>query len=243
MANIYLRLPGWIAAYHRNYDPDHKLSPFEPVKFSAYTDHAVVMRSGLYLPTHSTKKIISCYTHHQWRNMLNGRNAEGGKQVLKRDANEWLTYEEVCLLSGLQVSRRSDSYDFLCIQMPLTILVGDREVRTNPSFCLTREATNTLQELLACDFKRAFVDWELKTQAHCIQSDRIIQRGQMHTIERFLMHYDIPVPRDGSVKDTMRRQLLRWLAKARVQEKAYRTIDIEYEDSEDKVVKRKFLSL
>lgn len=235
MANIYLRLPSWIAAYHRNYDTEHRLGPFDPVKFSSYTDHAVVMRGGLVLQTNNSRKIVNCYNQTQWKNMLAGKKPDG-KQVMKRDADTWLTYDEICALMGVQISHRSDSYDFLCIQMPQTILVGDREVRTNSSFCLTNEAAEVLQLLLARDFKRAFVNWEIETQAHCIQSDRIIQRGQMNTIERFLMHYEIPVSMDGREKESLRRQLLRWLAKAHVLEKAYRTFDIEYEDSEDKVV-------
>lgn len=244
MANIYLRLPSWIAAYHRNCDPDHHLSPFEPVKFSAFTDQAVVMRSGLIATVPSNnRKVVKCYTQQQWKNMLSGRKPDGGKQVMKRSETNWLTYDEVCVLMGSQLSHRSDSYDFLCIQMPQTILVGDREVRTNSSFCLTNEAIEELQELLTQDFKRAFVNWEIATQAHCVHGNRIIQRGQMNTIERFLMHFDIPVSKDGREKDSLRRQLLRWLENARVREKAYRTIDIEYEDSEDKVIKRKFSCL
>lgn len=239
MANIYLRLPMMVAYYHRNYDPDHKLSPFDPVKFSSYTDHAVIMRGGLVLPSKDNRKHPPCYNQLQWRNMLLGKEPNSGKQILKRDAGVWLNYDEICTLSGVRLSHRSDSYDFLCIQMPTTILVGDREVRTNSSYCLTSDAADILQDLLVRDFKRALVDFEIGTQDHCITKERIIRRGRMDTLERFLMHYDIPVSLDGCDKESLRRQLDRWFAKAKLLEKAYRIFDIEYEDSEEKVVYRK----
>lgn len=228
-----------ICYYHRNYDVQHKLSPFDPVKFSPYTDHAVIMRGGLELTTYSTRKLSPCYSHQQWRNMLGGKKPDGSKHVVKREPSVWLTYDEICAMEGIKLSHRSDSYDFLCIQMPNTILIGDKEVRTNPSFNLGNEAAEVLQDLLVRDFKRALVNWEIGTQDYCINSERIIRRGRMDTLERFLMRYDIPIPKDGREKESIRRQLDRWFAKAKILEKAYRSFDIEYEDSNDRVIKRK----
>lgn len=236
MANIYLRLPSVIAAYHRNYDVKHKLNPFEPLKFSSYTDHAVILRGGLTLFSTCVKKSTACYSHQQWKNILQGKSPNEGKQVLKRDPDVWPTFHEVCLMEGERLSNRSESYDYLCIQMPKTILIGDREVRTNPSFSMNDEVACCLQDLLVRDFQRALIDWEIGTQDYCINATRIIQRGHMDTIERFLMRYDIPVAKDGLEKDSLRRQLDRWLARARLLEKAYRCIDIEYEDSRDKIL-------
>ena len=238
MPNIYLRLPTVICAYHRNYDVNHKLSPFDPLKFSPYTDHAVIMRGGLAVFSSSTKKNASCYSQQQWRNILSGRKPDGSRQVMKRDPTIWPTYAELCAVEGIKISNRSDSYDYLCIAMPYTILIGDRECRTNAGYALTEEAASCLQDLLVRDFKRALVDWEIATQDHCIKPDQIIRRGRMDTLERFLMRYDIPVARDGLEKYTLRRQIDRWYAKARLIEKAYRCIDIEYEDSHDKVLHR-----
>lgn len=239
MANIYLRLPTVICYFHRNYDVDNKLDNFEPVKFSKFTDHAVVLRGGLALHNNRTKKVVSCYSQIQWKNMLAGRKPDGSKIVLKRDNSLWLTYSEICQLEGIRLSYRSDSYDFLCIQIPNTILVGDREVRTNSSFSLTPLASELLQDLLVRDFERALIDWEIGTFDHCVSPEKIIRRGRMDTIERFLMRYDIPVSSDRIEKQSLRRQLDRWMEHARLLEKAYRSFDIEYEDSHDKVIMRK----
>lgn len=238
MANIYLRLPTVIAYYHRNYDVNNKLDNFTPMKFSPYTDHAVVMRGGLVIHTSSRNKVSLCYSQQEFRNILNGKSPDGSRQVMKRDPSIWPTYDELCACLGVKISSRSDSYDYLCIQMPNTILIGDREVRTNACYALSKEPAEMLQELLVRDFKRALIDWEIGTQDFCINRERIIRRGHMDTLERFLMRYDIPIPKDGIEKESLRRQLDRWLAKARVLEKAYRSIDIEYEDSRDVVINR-----
>lgn len=238
MANIYLRLPSVICSYHRNYDVERKLDPFEPLKFSPYTDHAATLRSGLILYTKTCGKRSSCYSQQEWKNLLNGKSRDGQRQILKRDATQWLSYNELCTLEGVLLSKRSENYDYLCIQIPKTILVGDREVKTNASYLLTPGTTKILQILLINDFKRALVDWEIGTFNHCTGIDNgYIRRGRMDTLERFLMRYDIPISKDSEEKDTLRRQLDRWFEKAKMMEKAYRTFDIEYEDTNDKVVK------
>lgn len=235
MANIYLRLPSIIAAYHRNYDVNHKLDAFTPVKFSPYTDHAVILRGGLAVFTGTSKRIVPCYSQQQWRNMLCGKTPSGTKVVLKRDPSIWLSYDEICTIEGIRQSSRSESYDYLCIQMPTTILLNDRETRTNPAYSLPDEVAGILQDLLVRDFKRALVDWEIGTQDYCISPERIIRRGHMDTLERFLMRFDIPVAQNGKEKDSMRRQLDRWLEHAKVLEKAYRCVDIEYINDTDKI--------
>ena len=234
MPNIYLRLPTSVCYYHRNYAPNHKLSPFDPMKFSPNTEHDAKLRGGLAIFTNCGKDEI-CYSQQQWKNLLLGKTPDGSKQVLKRDPSVWITYEEICTIVGLKMGKRSLNYDYLCIAMPYTILINDREVRTNPAFSLSRECATGLQILLMRDFKRALIDWEISTQDFCIQPDRIVRRGHMNTIERFLMRYDIPVSKDGTEKESLRRQLDRWLNDARVLERAYRSIDIDFIDSTDKV--------
>lgn len=239
MANIYLRLPSVICHYHRNCDLEHKLGCFEPLKFSSFTDHAVVLRSGVSVFTGTSSKSVSCYSQHCWNMILAGKNPLTGKVVMRRDQTEWPSYEEICTINGKVLSSRSERYDFLCIQIPPTIIVGGKEIRTNATYSLPKEMAEILSNLLVRDFKRALLDWEVATFDHCVQPDKIICRGHMDTLERFLMHYDIPIPRDGIEKDTLRRQLARWMKRARVLEKAYRCFDVEYEDSADKVIKFK----
>ena len=235
MANIYLRLPTVVCHFHRNYDEQLRISPHEPIKFSPFTDHAVIMRGGLAPHGGLSKKAGLCYSQQQWTNIMNGRTPDGCKQVIDRDHQKWPTQSEVCAMEGIRYSLHTESFDFLCIQMPYTILSGEKEVRTTSVFSLTSQAAYYLQQLLVRDFRRALVDWEIATQDFCISPDRIIARGHMETLERFLMRYEIPIPRDSQDKEILRRQLDRWLADARVLEKAYRCREIEYEDSRDRV--------
>lgn len=237
MANIYLRLPTAIAYFHRNRVEDKHLSPFDPWKASEFSDHAIPLRGGLYLPASNktTRQSPASYSQAQWHNMLNGKAPEGGITLIRRNPSVWLSYKEICQLEGKKLSRLSESYDFLCIQMPYTVMIGDKEVRTNSSFNLSQQAAVLLQNLLVNDFQRALIDWEIGTYNHCTSGDKIIHRGHMDTLERFLMRYDIPVTADQTTKTSLRRQLDRWIQRAKVLEKAYRSYDIEYQDSRDKV--------
>lgn len=239
MSNIYLRLPTAICYYHRNRDENHQLSCFEPMKVSKYDEVAIEMRRSLIVYASRSSRTANCYSQQQWKNILNGKNPYTGKTAIKRDPEEWPTYNEICAMTGAKVSNRSDSYDFLCIQIPNTILIGDKEVRTNSSFILPNKAAETVQEILTRDFQRALIDWEIGTQDFCINEERIIRRSHMETLERFLMRYNIPVAADGLEKESLRRQLARWLDNARVLEKAYRSYDIEYISATDKVISRK----
>lgn len=239
MANIYLRLPVMVCCYHRNYDPDHKLTPFMPLKFSTYTDHAVVLRGGLSVFTGKDQKAGVCYSQAQWNNMLRGRRPDGSQLVMVRDPSSWLTYTEICNLEGRKLSHKTDSYDYLCIQMPKTVLVGDREMRTNASFSLAPNMASLLRNLLEDDFKRALLQWVVDTKDFCLNPTRIIDRTHAATLERFLMRFDIPVTQDGKEKDTIRRLLQRWLESAGSASGAYKAYDedITYEDPKDRVRK------
>lgn len=238
MSNIYLQLPTPICHFHRNRDKT-KLSPFEPVKLSKLDEKSVILRGSLaFFREMGRSKSYPCYSQQQWKNILLGKTPNGSKQILQRDPTIWPTYDEICKIEGTQLNFRSDSYDYLCIQIPQTIFIGTRQVRTNPSYTLDKSDAYDLQILFTLDFKRALVNFELETQARCIQDDYIIKRGQMNTLERFLMEYDIPIAQDGREKDYIRRQLDRWLDKAKVYEKAYRTFSIDYIDSQDIIVKR-----
>lgn len=244
MPNIYLRLPTAVACFHRNCDPDNPLSPFDPWIVPKYSDHIIPIKSGLQSEVISERKSPPSYSQKQWDNMLNGRRPNGGDIVLHRNSEQWLTYAEICKLEGRRLSKLSESYDFLCIKLPYTIAIsmpnGDRkEIYTNSTFNLSPKPAETLQCLFMNDFQRAFIDWEIGTFHHCTQNpDGLILRGRSDTLERFLMTYDIPVSKDLTEKQSLRRQLDRWLKKARFIEKSYRHENISYNDSSDRIIKQ-----
>lgn len=244
MPNIYLRLPTAIACFHRNCDADNPLSPFDPWIVPKYSDHIIPMRNGLQNGVSSESKSPPSYSQKQWNNMLFGRRPEGGEIVLHRDPEKWLTYQEISILEGKRLSKLSASYDFLCIKMPYFITVatptgGRKEIVTTSSFNLSPRYAEMLQMLFVSDFQRAFIDWEIGTFHHCTQNpDGLIIRGRSDTLERFLMTYDIPVSKDLTEKQSLRRQLDRWLKKARFIEKAYRHENISYKDSLDKTISK-----
>ena len=85
MPNIYLRLPTSRCQFFRNRDPKRVLAKDEPLVFSAYSSEYFVMRSSLTNASALTQKINpQCFSHQQWRNMLNGRHPLGGNVYARR---------------------------------------------------------------------------------------------------------------------------------------------------------------
>lgn len=229
MPNIYLRLPTSRCQFFRNRDAKHVLAKDEPLVFSAYTPEYFVMRSSLTNAGALTQKVNpQCFSHQQWRNMLNGRHPLGGSVLVTRDASSYLTYEEVHHLYGVKEYGKSDNEDYLCIKLPSEIEVIDTVKVVTPTWNLDRSGVSKLLELLNNDFKRSVVEWALATFDFCTANGKIIARSKAAMLERYLMRYGI----DPSIeeKDNLRRVIERWIKAEHNFFKAYSCLDMQYED-------------
>lgn len=236
MPNIYLRLPSSVVAFHRNRDDKHRLQPFVPLVLPRFTTHMAVLRDGLQAPIAKQVQFPLCYSQTEWNNMLAGRKPHGGEIVIQRDSSTWLTFQEICVLEGRKQSEASELYDFLCIQMPYEVLIGDRRMRTTASYNLTHAAAQIMQKLFVQDFQRALYEWELDTADFCIRPGMVIKRNHLDTLERFFLRYDIPVSNSRKERDSLRRQLDRWLKEANSLFRGYRNFDIAYSDPHDRII-------
>lgn len=229
MPNIYLRLPTVHCAFIRNRDIEHPLKPEEPLVISQFTDQAVVIRAGLF-NGHELQygKFPNSYSQTEWNNMMQGCPPKGGEKILQRDPQQFLSFREVLQLEGLKNTRLVNSYDFLCIKIPSEVRVGDRVLRTSSSWNLHRSASVRLLELYSVEFRRALCEWRLKTHEYCLQNN-ITKYSNVEILERFLLYYNITL--NEIDRDTLRRQLDRWLDDMQQRPHSYSTFDIDFPDN------------
>lgn len=233
MPNIYLRLPTSRCQFFRNRDPKHTLAKDEPLVFSPYMPHHFVLRKHITNIPAVTQKVNSqCFSHQQWRNMMQGKHPNGGEVVTKRDPHEYLSFGEVQRFSGRQDDAKSDNEDYLCIKLPSEVEVIDVVRQVTPVWNLSMRGIRQLLIMLNDDFKRSVVEWALATFDYCTSDKRIIFRRQTAMLERFLMRYGID--QNESEKDALRRIISRWLTSNHSNFKAYSCADMQYIDDSEK---------
>lgn len=233
MPNIYLRLPTSRCQFFRNRDPKHTLAKDEPLVFSPYMPHHFVLRKHITNIPAVTQKVNSqCFSHQQWRNMMQGKHPNGGEVVTKRDPHEYLSFGEVQRFSGRQDYAKSDNEDYLCIKLPSEVEVIDVVRLVTPVWNLSTRGIRQLLLMLNDDFKRSVVEWALATFDYCTSDKRIIFRRQTAMLERFLMRYGID--QNESEKDALRRIISRWLTSNHSNFKAYSCADMQYIDDSEK---------
>lgn len=233
MPNIYLRLPTSRCQFFRNRDPKHTLAKDEPLVFSPYMPHHFVLRKHITNIPAVTQKVNSqCFSHQQWRNMMQGKHPNGGEVVTKRDPHEYLSFGEVQRFSGRQDNAKSDNEDYLCIKLPSEVEVIDVVRQVTPVWNLSTRGIRQLLLMLNDDFKRSVVEWALATFDYCTSDKRIIFRRQTAMLERFLMRYGID--QNESEKDALRRIISRWLTSNHSNFKAYSCADMQYIDDSEK---------
>lgn len=235
MANIFLRLPRIQAQLIRHLDEDHYLTPTDPFKVSDYTEMAYNIRIGLVKSTYKMGGDPLCLSQQEWNNIMQGKKPQGGPVILKRDATVWPTYDEICKIIGSKSSQRSDDYDYLCIQLPREVFLRGKMWPVNTQWSLTRNTALYLNKEFARMFKYTLLRWSIDNEKYCIRKDSIIERSQVDVLVRFCERYDINVNTDQF--DNLRRQVNRWLKDASEEKQDYRCLDIEYEDSNEKIHK------
>jgi hypothetical protein len=213
MANIYLRVPTYIAQFFRNMDTDHRLTEFDPVQFSPYSAPSWIMGTALTLVDACAVKHTVCFSQRMWNNMLRGKAPAGDKTIVNRDPQEWLTTEEINTLNGLPRSKRMDSYDYLCIEAPKSVIVGHQYRQVTPSFTLPVPAANDLIRQLRILFVFRLSVWIRNEQMRCITIGIPIRDIGM-CIDHFFFHYEMNMGASGTDRDSMRRMAVRWLSEA-----------------------------
>lgn len=212
MACIYLRTSRYVAAFMRSDGDGNSLAPTDPIILSPYTEEHVVLVNGLRIIPEAQQHRASCYSQFAWNNMSRGRLPQGGKAIITRDPNDYLTYAEVCTLERLPNKTKTGAYEFLCIQVPREIYINGKVERVSSSHAIDTQSANQLRRLFRNRFIRTFLDFETKN--NIFAADSKIHRSNVEVLERFLMKYDIPVSHDQREREGLRRLVHRWRKEA-----------------------------
>lgn len=237
MPNIYLRLPSSRCQYFRNRDSSHPLGKNEPIIFNPYMPEHFTMRNSATATTAQKMVNAACFSQVQWQNMLAGKHPNGGKPIIRRNPEDWLSFAEVQILNGKKEYTKSQKEDYLCIRLPAEVEMVDTVRRVTPYYNLDTQGTRQLIVQLNNDFKRSLVEWALSTFDFCTSHGVLTCRAQTASLERYLMRYGIETTEDE--KDNMRRIINRWLKAEHCYFSAYSCMDMQYEDSRDKRYKIK----
>lgn len=208
MANIYLRLSNYVAAFMRSVGDGDSLPKSSPVFFSPYSDEYPVIVNGLRIVPEANQHYAACYSQSAWQNMMAGRLPSGGTPILKRNPKEWLTYAEICTLERHTNRTRCDAYDFLCIALPSEVYVNGRVVRLNKAYTLDTSSAQQLRKMLKQTFIREYLRFEKKNRIFAEGHD--FTRANYEILERFFMEHNIPVSHDTHERKSLKRQILRW---------------------------------
>ena len=234
MSCVYLKTPYTTAAYYRNRDEDKPLTCFDPVRFCRFSDEAFVLNHGISILPVERQIKIGCYSQQSWQNMLRGMSPFGGEVILPRDREEWLTHPEICTLTGQRYDPSREKTEYLCIEIPKEVVIGDKQHRVNPSYSLEQTPARDLRYILQCEFSRTVLGWFQADRDYCHAVG--IHRRHVETMERFLLRYGIPVGADNKERSTLLRMTNRWLREAYKlveDEREYIHPDIKRVDAEE----------
>lgn len=212
MANIYLRVSKYVAAFMRAEGDGSSRPAQQPISFSPYSQEYVVLVNGLRVVPEDKQYRAGCYSQSAWNNMRRGILPQGGMAVLKRDPSEFLTYSEVCALEKKNNKTHRDSYEFVCIAIPREVYNNGTLCRVTNSFTLDSSAANQLRRLLRDAFVRTFLDFE--TRSRTFANVKGFTRSNVEIIERFFMEYNVPVSHDLTERESLRKLIKRWREEA-----------------------------
>lgn len=213
MSNIYLRLPRYTAAFYRNRDEDNILTEFMPMEFCKHTPEYVLLLNKL-LPSEGAEgKEIRCYSQRSWNNMLHGKNTSGSRQIINRDAKNWLTINEISLLENKPINARIETYDYLCIKTPPEVCFNNKLRLVDNTYTLPSRFAYNLADIMQREFYRTIIDWIDKDKEYCQVNE--LPFFKMTSIEGFLASNDIPISKDNHERETLRRHVNRFIQESK----------------------------
>lgn len=213
MANLYLRLPKYVASYIRNKREYAPIGVGEPVIIDPTSYLYMDFIHGLTVNTYSTVSEKHCFCEKQWQRMMKGYSIERDKLrrnvrlLTDRIDQLTLTDDEVSLLSGTKRPKGEVSGEYLCIRIPPEVRRGDRMVSTNGHWQLSHNAASTVRSLMTDDFWRGFLSFMSRGKQYCIENHTHFV--SMEYIERFMARYDIYNGIDNKMRNNLKRNLNR----------------------------------
>lgn len=212
MANIYLRVPWYVAAYYRGREEKNQLTEWDPVEFADYTHEYAVMENNLrYLPEQVQSR--NCYSQRAWNNILHGRNPDGSKMILQRNPKEWPSIQEVCTLIGAACHGKQSGSEYLCIRMPREVYYNKHVYRTTAGYCLSYDVGVYLSAMLTRKFCYEYLEWTDYRKEFCRRQG--VKAKSIDTVEMFFTQFNFPTAILPTERESLRRYHSRWLSNAK----------------------------
>lgn len=213
MANIYLRVPWYVAAYFRGRDSENPLTEWQPLEFSEYSEEYMLLENNLrYFPEQVQSHV--CYSQTAWNNILRGRRPDGGEVIIKRDPKEWPDIKEICTLIGMANHGRQSSSEYLAVKMPREVYFAKKVHRTNQCYCLSYDVAIKLASKLTTTFIREYLAWtEYRREYFYRQLGRYPKT--IDVVEMFFTQFNFPPAIRQTDRESLRRMHTRWLTNAK----------------------------
>ena len=213
MANIYLRVPWYVAAFYRGHDEEHQLTEWDPVEFADYSREYMIMENSLRLLPEQVQSHV-CYSQTAWNNILHGRRPEGGEMIIRRDPKEWPDIKDICTLIGKANHGRQSSSEYLCIKMPRTVYFNRRVHRTNQTYCLAYDVAVQLASELTRQFCYEYLEWTEYRKEYVQRQLGRKPKGN-EVVEMFFTQFNFPAAIHPTERESLRRMHTRWITNAR----------------------------
>lgn len=207
MANIYLRVPNYVAAFYRHRDERHPLTEWQAIEFQEFSYEMRMMKLNMIADSNHCINSMLCFSGVQWKNILAGKLPIGGKSIVIRDKEKWPTPNEIVMLEGRSLKPNDEIFDYLCIAAPKEAMIGNSIVKIDNHYTLNAFASRQLANVLREEYYHFYFEW-------CQQEERLFrQKGiEIHMtemMERFYAQFDIPILPGSSMQNTLRQQAKR----------------------------------
>lgn len=228
MANMYVRVPHYVAAFYRNRDEFKPIEVGQPVSLEGISMLWNMLLGGLIQNPKERVFKEGCFCERMWRKMMRGQYMvrHNGAERIERDVKAYLTDTEVRELCGQKVSGRCDTYEYLCIKLPPFVFHSGRQVAVDGQWQFYSRAA---QSFVGC-LREYF--WEC-CLAYVEEFVKVGERdGVKHSkaegFERFLARYDIRSGEDEKDQKSLKRGYFR-----RVQQQPDKKYDfVDFGDAE-----------
>lgn len=193
MANVYFRVPHYVASYLRNRDRNNPVEPGGVITLNPSEKLWYEFTEGLYPNVNLTVSRSYCFCQRQWRRMTQKR---GSLHAALDDV-------EISRLTGLPVPRNVDSSEYICIALPREAMRHGALVSTNACWQLRDTAVNSVRAMLVDEFWRTLYSYVDKA----IDRSKSVGRNfvLIDVLESFMERYSIKSSADGHERNALKR--------------------------------------
>ena len=210
MANLYLRVPHYVAGYLRNKNREKPLEVGNVLTLNQSERIWTIFYEGLYPNINGTINRSYCFSQKQWNTMMDGYSlldpytGKRRTKVLIDKIDQLTLYDkEIEILTGLPVPRGDDSGEYICIAIPREALRFGKIVPTNTYWQLRDVSANMVRSELVNEFWRALYTYVDRARDKSETSGR--KFVFIEVLDSFMERYDIRCSADYHERNALKR--------------------------------------